>query len=343
MLALLGGLGGSSCKPQGPPSQRAFYVWRTTLSLSERERASLHALHAGRLYLRVFDVDHDPASMLGPQTIAKVALAEGLALPPGADLVPVVFLRERLFRAMTAARAQTLAAEVLKQTREAIAPLHAQPHELQLDCDWTDMTREAYFAFLNALTPLAREAGMTLSATIRLHQIKFRERTGVPPVARGMLMFYGMGRAGPSDTDRGIFDAGLAAQYLSRLPEYPLPLDVALPIWSWVVQVRDDRPLALLQALDPAQLASMPKLEARGDHRYLVREDTFVDGVFLRAGDALKVESPSSAEVLEAARLLAPHLPPRKSGRAVALFDLSERNLARHDDDSLGKLFDAVP
>jgi hypothetical protein len=71
--------------------------------------------------------------------------------------------------------------------------------------------------------------------------VKYRERTGVPPVDRGMLMFYNMGRFSADPEARAIFDLESARRYLARISSYPLPLDLALPMWSWTVAPRSLR------------------------------------------------------------------------------------------------------
>jgi hypothetical protein len=61
----------------------------------------------------------------------------------------------------------------------------------------------------------------------------------------------------------------------------------------------------------------------------------------IREGDVLKIEVTGPAEALAAARQIAPHLA-RTSRRTVSLFDLSERNLARHAPATLDQVFRAV-
>ena len=288
----------SSAEPRPEPA-RAFYYWRTTMQLSAAEQAALASTQ--RLYLRVFDIDADGE-----------VLGRFIGTPPPIDTVPVVFLRSDVFLEPRPGLAKTVVDGML-----AVAP-HAR--ELQLDCDWTEHTRDAYFAFLREVRALAKRP---LSATIRLHQVKYRERTGVPPVERGMLMFYNMGRFSPDPDQRAIFDEASARKYLDRIGDYPLPLDAALPIWSWLVHVRDDRVIGLLQSTDPDEL---PALDFVRDG--LVTRSAFLHGTILRGGDRLKVEVMTPADTLAAARMLGPHL--SAIARTVALFDLSERNLVRH-------------
>ena len=309
-----------------PPARRAFYYWRTTFALTDVERRALADLRVDRIYLRAFDVVWDGAPKLAGQLVVQTPLPEGI------EIVPVVFIRaEALEHGRIAEIAQQLAME--------LRALQLPTRELQLDCDWTDRTRDAFFALIAEVRK--NLPGVVLSATIRLHQVKFRERTGVPPVERGMLMFYNMGTFSADPEARVIFDADSASKYVERISTYPLPLDVALPIWSWVLQVRDGRVVDLLQSTDPAELPALDFLRADGDH-FVATRTAFLHGVLLREGDVLKVEVTGPAEARLAADMVARHLPPVESPRTVTLFDLSEKNLARYGTQALAEIYSSV-
>ena len=98
--------------------------------------------------------------------------------------------------------------------------------EIQIDCDWTDSTRNRFFRFTRTLGKLAHAEHSLISATIRLHQIKYFERTGIPPVDRGVLMFYNMGKLAAASERSSIFNTEDAEKYTSRLSQYPLPMDL---------------------------------------------------------------------------------------------------------------------
>jgi hypothetical protein len=350
-------LGAAACSTparsaDGPPPQRAFYYWRTTFRLSPAEQRAIAELGVTRLYVRAFDVEWSAAeatpSMIGklvPDAGADAGANAGARPPAGVEVVPVVFLREEVLRRTSAQSSRAipgLARELWAEVRRRMALLEVTPRELQLDCDWTDTTRDAFFELVARVRD---EAKLPLGATIRLHQIKYRERTGVPPVERGMLMFYNMGRFSADPEARAIFDPASAARYLARVPDYPLPLDVALPIWSWTVHLRDDRVVGLLQSTDPDELAALPFLARATPDRYLVTRSAFLHGTLLREGDALKIEVTGPAEALAAAAQIAPYLASTATpvgGRTVSLFDLSERNLARHAPATLDQVFRAV-
>ncbi len=328
VLVLVLVLGCSRHHDSSPPPQRAFYFWRTTFHLSDAEQRALAELHVTRLYVRAFDVTWADGPVFAGE------LQPGTPVPAGVEIVPVVFVRAEVL----AHGSPELARAIREHLRARMIALGVTPRELQVDCDWTDITRDAYFALLREL----RTPGVALTATIRLHQVKYRERTGVPPVDRGTLMFYNMGKFSADPEARAIFDASAAERYLSRVATYPLPLDVALPIWSWTLQLRDDRVVDLLQATDPDELSALDFLKQTAPARFVATRTAFLRGVLLREGDELKVEVTGPADTLAAATLLAPHLPAVESSRTVTLFDLSERNLARHGIASLDQVFRSV-
>ena len=153
-------------------------------------------------------------------------------------------------------------------------------------------------------------------------------------------MFYNMGRIDAEAGTNAIFDPAVAQSYLGRVVDYPLPLDVALPIWSWVIHVRGGEVEGLLQDTDPARLAEKAWLTPRGGGRFEVTETTFLNGALLRKGDFLDAEETTSATTLAASDMLAARLSAGHRPGTVALFHLSERNLADHETKELVRVFD---
>jgi len=95
-LALLAGSEGY--RRQQVPGKRAFYYWRTQFALSLVEKEALHTHHVERLYLRLFDVAVDPSRGLA----APVAVCQmRQPVPAGIEVVPVVFIANRVFQAMS--------------------------------------------------------------------------------------------------------------------------------------------------------------------------------------------------------------------------------------------------
>ncbi|MBA3465132.1 MAG: hypothetical protein H0T46_34690 [Deltaproteobacteria bacterium] len=333
VVGLLAGCGGREAQ-DGPRARRAFYYWRTVFTLTPVEQAALSALHVDRIYLRVFDLAWDDTDRtvtpLGP-----VVLGAGTVVPASVEIVPVVYIKNDVLKRVTTAGLPMLARKIWADVQTRASVIGFRTRELQLDCDWTDSTRDAFFGLTREL---AIASTVPLSSTIRLHQVKYRERTGVPPVGRGTLMFYNMGTFSADRDARMIFDAESAAKYLARIDDYPLPLDIALPIWSWTVHTRDDLVIDLMQSTDPAELPRLDFLAAEGPDRFVATRSAFLHGSMIREGDVLKIEVTGPAETQAAAAMLAPHLSDG-SARTITLFDLSERNLTRHGTDQLETTF----
>ena len=145
-----------------------------------------------------------------------------------------------------------------------------------------------------------------LSATIRLHQYRYPEKTGIPPVARGMLMCYNMGDLNDPQEVNSILNVAKTQPYLNG-SSYPLPLDLALPLFRWGVLFREGRMIKLINGLsasDLARAAFAPCEKTELRQRYCVQADTYLQGYFLYQGDEIRLEIASPSDLLTTAQLL---------------------------------------
>lgn len=320
---------------RAPATRRAFYYWRTVFALTAGEKAVLRDHGIGRLYLRFFDVTWDAASN---RALPAGRLAWRDAAPPGIEIVPVVFLRNEVFGLEPDPAG--LAGRVWKLAGSLAAGAGVSFRELQVDCDWTDGTRAAFFTFCRALKTLGAASGTRLSVTVRLHQVKYRNRTGVPPADRALLMFYNVGRIEAAPARSSIFNPEDAARYAPFLDGYPLPLDAALAVFSWAVHGREGRVVGLIEKVGAPDLDARPFLRRTAPGRWTASEPAFFRGAYLMRGDTLALEASTPALAREAADLLSKHFRPRGEF-TLALFDLDERNLAAWSADDLEKVFTA--
>ena len=211
----------------------SFYYWRTTYAPDSMEVTALKENEVHTLFVRYFDVDW-PDTSAAPAPLSPIRFT---ASPAGYTIVPVIFFRNRVFEKLDSASSRALAEKVLALVRRIDVAAHLQPAETQFDCDWTERSRDSYFRFIRQYRALS---GLTLSSTIRLHQIKYSDRTGIPPVDHGILLFYNMGNIG-AGTGNSIYDRTIAHRYTPSLRSYPLLLDLALPIFSMNVQAPDGK------------------------------------------------------------------------------------------------------
>lgn len=290
----------SSCQqPEPVKVYPAFYHWRTRLQPRDTEQQALNEQAVARLYVRFFDVDWDEAQAEAvPLAVLEADSAIWRHLP---QVCPVVFITNRTLEQLPAEQLPALARNLVQKISDLAKGW--QPSMIQLDCDWTGGTREAYFSLLKHIRGQLAP-GTQLSATIRLHQYRDPAQTGLPPIDRGMLMFYNMGELEAWDEPNSILNLTTAFDYIQHAQPYPLPLDVALPLFSWTVLFRDGQLAKLITQLDEVALSDTSLFEPIGQQRYRVKRSSYWQGYYLYAGDRLRLEGVSEATLVEAAWML---------------------------------------
>ena len=326
-----------SCHPLSKhPENRSFYYWKSSFSLTATDRYYLNVLHVNRLYVRFFDVTWDAERGHAVPT-APIRFTESSYHRYG--IVPVVFIANDVLAQLDSTGIDPLAghiATLVMQVQEE-ARL-SKSEELQLDCDWTSGTKDRYFTLLTDIRRWLDQHGQTackLSATIRLYQCKYRAVTGVPPVARGLLMCYNMGDLKKNKTHNSILETAELVKYTGDLSSYPLPMDVALPIFSWKVYFHEGRYAGLVESL-PTPLLNNSAVNRTGN-LYTFVKDTTLNGYQFQTGDQLRDE-PSDYDALEAtSKIIARKLksPPDN----MLLFHLDSANLANYTPNELENIF----
>ncbi len=213
----------------------SFYYWRQVYSPDSLEKATLHHNAVTTLYVRYFDVDWPPADTAP----APVTLLRFAASPSPYTIIPVVYFRNRVFERLDPAAIPSFAAAILSQVRTINASQQLHNREIQFDCDWTEKTKENYFEFLREYHRISIQS---LSSSIRMYQLKYPDRTGIPPVDHGVLLYYNRGGADTGDS-RTVFERSVSHRYTPSLRSYPLTLDIALPIFSRPREVKDSQDL----------------------------------------------------------------------------------------------------
>ncbi len=275
----------------------SFYHWQSDLNISSFEKEYLEKLEVEEIYLRFFDLDWNAQNGVVPVGPLQV---ENHNLPKHLKVIPTIFITNRCFTNIEEADLPDLIEKMARKIRTQLEQLGvAEINQLQMDCDWTRSTRYLYFRFLELLQE--EFSKVKLSATIRLHQIKYREETGVPPVDRGALMFYNMGDLEKTTTENSIFDWNTAAAYLGRLPDYPLDLDLALPVFSWGVLFRNGKMIKLINNLQEEDFRDTSRFKISQTPWVEVVKSTYLQGYYLYQGDRLRLESVAPNALIEAA------------------------------------------
>jgi hypothetical protein len=300
-----------SCTAPRAPRQveTSFYFWRTQFQLNSIEQNYLKSLNVRQLYVRVFDVDwNEYENQAVPIGEIRSNLTHKINLP----IIPTVFITNRTMLQLPDNQVISLAEKITQKIFRLSEEITSQKiSEIQLDCDWSEKTRAKYFQLLEAINQQVKAQKISLSATIRLHQFKYPQKTGVPPVSCGMLMFYNMGDIDGNNTENSILDLKIAEQYLKNNSIYPLALDVALPIFGWGVLSRRNRVINLLNNLQISDLQDISKYELAKSGQYRVKKSHYLQGIYLYQNDLIRLEGVEQKQLLAAAEQLKKiNLPP---------------------------------
>lgn len=280
-----------------PAAAPSMYYWRTSWQIDSAEQAFLDENGVKKIYLRLFDVVVRDGKCVPSATISfNDTLADTLRV------IPTIFITEECLRADTVGLAMHIVERVGK-----MCATHRLPNvcELQLDCDWTPSSREAYYALLNRVRNLLRVQNWQLSATIRLHQLS----QPAPPVDYGVLMLYNTGDMRRRDSRNPIFATEDVEPYLKNLKSYDLPLCAAYPNYRWQRLFSGERFKGLLYSENLRDSTVYEPLA--GDSLYRVVQGRVLHGVLqggydvhLSPGDEVVVSRPNADEVMRLAHRL---------------------------------------
>ncbi|WP_254659611.1 hypothetical protein [Mucilaginibacter sp. PPCGB 2223] len=318
-----------SCKP-GRKVNNAFYYWKTVYRQNATENAFLQKLQSRRLYVRIMDVDMDDAG-LNRVPVSPVSFEN--KLPDTIAIVPVVFIVNNALRGMSQIQLTDLARKIVHFVDGKVSQAGKSSYpELQMDCDWTAETRDNYFYLLTQLKPLLQHK--TLSATLRLHQVKNLHNSGVPPVNRVMLMCYNMGNLRKYGDQNSIIELSELKKYLGdNLSSYPVKMDVGLPLFSWAVAFRDKVYIGIAKRINFGNLNAQDKFQSQGNNLYAAKTDLPEYG--LKKNDVVRWESAPAADLCSAAGYLSHYI--RQDTLNLIWFHLDEPVLKNYTYDELEK------
>ncbi|MCI7183391.1 MULTISPECIES: hypothetical protein [Prevotellaceae] len=284
------GLTLSCSKPKPmPTTMRSVYYWSTTLNMDSVKTAFMRNYDISRMYIRYFDVVADQSGRAVPNATLKFATD----VPQGIDIVPTVFVMPECLR-QDRSRLASLIVKRVVQMNETNDVYNVK--EIQIDCDWTQSTRQLYAEFMQAMMRECHSRHLKLSSTIRLHQLAQTP----PPADRGVLMMYNTGDATDIRCHKPILDMHDAAPYLPRLNDYKLKLSTAYPIFTWRILFRGGRFVGFIH----------------NDGEYPILPS-----------DSIALRQPSAADIIEAVNVIGSRRP--DANNEIILFDLNNHNINR--------------
>lgn len=313
----------SACTTSGDRDDTAvsFYFWRTIFTLTPNERHTLKQNGVSKLYVRYFDVALQKGQ---PVPLSAITFDEK---PGDQHIIPVVYIRNEVML-QPALNVDDLAGKVLSYIQQINSRHNIAFDEVQIDCDWTLNSKEVYFKFIDILKVKSRKK---LSATIRLHQVKYFRNTGVPAVDRGVLMYYNMGRIAP-DSSNSIYERATAQLYTASLKSYPLPLDIALPVFTWGIHIRNNTVIGLLNKVDESNFLEDDHFEMKRPPFFEVNDNVVKMGYYFEKGDRIKIESVQPDDLEEMIEDLSDAMT-RQPGELI-FYDLDNFNLKHYQHEN---------
>lgn len=273
----------TSCAKNKNNHDIGFYFWRSQLQLNAEEQQLLSESKSPFLYTRFFDIVKQNDAF-----IATAVLKINPDFKSDKKIVPVIFITNETWLNITEPQIEFLANKIANQLLETEKqnPIKLA-NEIQIDSDWTVSTKDDYFRFLSALK---KASGKEITCTLRLHQVKDKKLTGIPPVDKLYLMCYATSSPLENTDVNSILDVKLLKSYLKNIDDYPKKLDIALPIYSWGIVSNHLGKKKLINAVSVVDLKNNANFKKLNDTTYEVLKDDFYFGVYLSKGFTIKVE-----------------------------------------------------
>jgi hypothetical protein len=315
---------------------RAFYYWKSEYTESS-EMAALQKYQTHTLYVKYFEIDYSEAMGNYPLDKTQIGRYENQQMD-SVSIVPTIYIKNDIFRYNTKHDLVKLADNIVylvdKYNKEKFKNTTIAS-EIQIDCDWTKSTKESYFYLLQKIKEISKR---NISCTLRLYPYKYPEIMGTPPVDRVMLMCYNLVKPLTDGDKNSILDLKELESYLTVKKEYPIPMDVALPIYSWTQWYQNNHFSGLL-TLGSKEIQSFAKPVK--PMWYEVTKDTSMNyETYFRKGDQLKCEEIDAKLVEDAIQLIKKKVV-LHDNCTIALFHLDQSILNQFTHEEINGFYTA--
>jgi hypothetical protein len=311
-----------------PPS--AFYYWKQEFTLSREQTNLLRCTKSEKIYIKFFDIiQEEQTQLIRPESIIQFKII------PKLKIVPCVFIQNNVFRSTT--HPKTIAINSSKLIQGILNKNNIKIKELQIDCDWTSRTKSNYFSYLKELQLL--NPTLLITSTIRLHQLKLTKITGIPPVKNALLMCYNMGDIENFQTSNSILSKNILSTYISKETEYPLPLDLALPVYQWGLVFRLGK-LALIMNDISSNLFKNKNFRKISKNYFEVRKNGYYNQSYLCKGDLIRFEPSNATELKQCVKLLKNS---KIKFNQLILYHISQQNINNYNEKFFSQINRLIP
>ncbi len=369
-----------SCKKYvDQPPVMSFCYWKTTFSIDSTDASNLNKFGANHLYLRLFDVDWDVVTK-SPTPVAQCQYSYRYSCT--SNLTPTIFitnsvfenikedemeefadkftkkatdLRERIFDELLSSQIENDSNyqkistnyedwEKIREYRDSVMEVikpkyYNQNKEILIDCDWTPSTKTKYFKFLEIIK--TKMVDIEITSTLRLWQYRDYKLAGVPPVKKCLLMCYNLTDPRKYETENSIATTEEFKKYINH-SDYPLKLDIALPIHSWAIYFRNNKYKGIINSIPVSEITGNKQLfEKKSDQKYMFLKDTVINETYYRFGDEFRIEQVDFKTLVEFAQIIKQYIKIDKTSK-VTFFSWDAQFYNRFTKDEYKQILNAI-
>lgn len=279
----------------------AFYHWKSKATYNKSYQQAINTTKCNKIYLHYFDIDIDveqKQSWYNNGAFPTYVLKNVSEEYKNFEIIPVVYITNRVFKT-TSLNIPDLSDKIVKLVNQiSIAHFDKEIKQIQVDCDWTLKTKNTYFELLKRL-----QDSFDVDVTIRLHQIKYNNKTGIPPVQKATLMLYNVGDL-KNKKQNSTLESSIVKQYINSKTEYPIKLNIALPLFSQTIVSNQDNEVKILKNTERTILENDTHFRKTDNNNFTVVKDTLYKGFFLSKGYNLKLEELKEAEIIKSYKII---------------------------------------
>ncbi|WP_324028217.1 hypothetical protein QSV08_09880 [Maribacter sp. BPC-D8] len=281
-----------SCSNTNETKSISFYHWKAKATYNETYKEALTIAESKKVYLHYFDLNLvDENDLQNDGIYPNYLLRQVDKAYHDFDIVPVVYITNQVFKDKI--DIQGLAERTTKLINQiSEKQFQKEISTIQIDCDWTQTTKNAYFEFLKLMNE-----EFEVSTTIRLHQIKFQKQTGIPPVKSGTLMLYNIGDL-KSKKENSILENSIVQKYINTDTSYPLKLSLGLPLFSQTIVTNTSNKIKIIKDTERSILEHDSHFKKVDETNFSILKDTLYKGFYLSKGYNLKLEELSEKEII---------------------------------------------
>jgi hypothetical protein len=316
--------------------ERSFYVWGSS-NFDQSVKDNLNKQKIKKLYIKYFEVAYSETMGNFPQDKLSIYSYEFQDID-SLQIVPTIFIKNEIFSFNDEKKLDALADNIVylitKFNNEKLEK-NTIVDEIQIDCDWTKTTRKKYFYLLKKIKQISKKE---ISCTLRLYPYKYSDLMGVPPVDKVTLMCYNLIKPLTNKDQNSILDINELKLYLDKKRDYPLHIDIALPVFNWT-QLYQNNQFAGLKQIDKSQIQTFAKLVK--PMWYEVNKDTTIDwSDYYRIGDQIKYEEVSNETLQQAIKIIKKNIQLDKK-TTITLFSLDNGTFNKYKDEEISSYYNS--